>query len=719
MAVEILAPAGNYDTLKAAVLAGADAVYAGGERFGARAYAGNFNREELLSAIDYVHLHGRKLYLTVNTLIKEREFADLYEYLFPLYQQGLDAVIVQDLGVMDYVMKQFPGLLIHASTQMTVTNVISAEYLESLGVTRIVPARELSLAEVQEICSHTGLEVECFVHGALCYSYSGQCLLSSMIGGRSGNRGQCAQPCRLSYAAGRKKAGDILSLKDLCTIQAVPDLIRSGIHSFKIEGRMKQPEYVAAVTGMYRKYVDIYLASGEEGFRVSEQDLRELERAYQRRGYCDGYYFRHNGKEMLSLGRPKQEVRGEWKACGKLQEKISGKLMISSGKHVTLYLRYQDIEIEIIGPIAEPASSRPVTSERLEQQLKKTGSTPFIFEHLEICMEGEVFLPIQAVNELRRRGMEELEERLLQSFRRESRDRLPASGEEDTRRHAARCRRDVQPGCMELSALAESTEQLEVFADYPEIARIYVEDALWAYSGNRKEILKLLPELKASGRQVYFAMARIFRKEAEAFYGRHFQELIRYFDGVLVRNLESFLYVRKHSAVFPVAADSSIYQWNQQAKEFVRRLSPEFAAAPAELNRWELQELGVRDMELIVYGYLPVMISAGCVKKNTGKCDRKTGFLSMTDRQNKKNIVKNECLYCYNVIYNSAPLMLADQCRQLKELGCRAFRLQFGAEDKKRTREILDLYLAAYIREAEVPLPKGEFTRGHFKRGVK
>lgn len=719
MAVEILAPAGNYDTLKAAVLAGADAVYAGGERFGARAYAGNFNREELLSAIDYVHLHGRKLYLTVNTLIKEREFADLYEYLLPLYQQGLDAVIVQDLGVMDYVMKQFPGLPIHASTQMTVTNVISAEYLESLGVTRIVPARELSLAEVQEICSRTGLEVECFVHGALCYSYSGQCLLSSMIGGRSGNRGQCAQPCRLSYAAGRMKAGDILSLKDLCTIQAVPDLIRSGIHSFKIEGRMKQPEYVAAVTGMYRKYVDIYLASEEEGFRVSEQDLRELERAYQRRGYCDGYYFRHNGKEMLSLGRPKQEARGEWKACGKLQEKISGKLMISSGKHVTLYLRYQDIETKIIGPIAEPASSRPVTSERLEQQLKKTGSTPFVFEHLEICMEGEVFLPIQAVNELRRRGMEELEERLLKSFRRESRDRLRASGEEGTWRHAAHCVQDVPSGSMELSVLAESAEQLEVLAGYPEIARIYVEDALWADSGNRKELQKLLPELKASGRQVYFAMARIFRKEAEAFYGRHFQELIRYFDGVLVRNLESFLYVRKHSAAFPVVTDSSIYQWNRQAKEFVKRLSPELAAAPAELNRWELQELGVRDMELIVYGYLPVMISAGCVKKNTGKCDRKTGFLSMTDRQNKKNIVKNECLYCYNVIYNSAPLMLADQYRQLKELGCRALRLQFGAEDKKRTREILDLYIAACIREAEVPLPKGEFTRGHFKRGVK
>lgn len=321
MAIEILAPAGDYETLKAAVCAGADAVYAGGERFGARAYAVNFNRDELLSAIDYVHLHGRKLYLTVNTLVKEREFADLYEYLLPFYQQGLDAVIVQDMGVMDYVMKQFPGLSVHASTQMTITNVISAKYLESLGVTRIVPARELSLAEIQEISGNTGLEVECFVHGALCYCYSGQCLLSSMIGGRSGNRGQCAQPCRLSYAAGKEQARDILSLKDLCTIQAIPDLIRSGIDSFKIEGRMKQPEYVSAVTGMYRKYVDIYLASGGEGFHVSEKDIRELERAYQRRGYCDGYYYRHNGKEMLSLKRPKQEERTERIGDGKNQER--------------------------------------------------------------------------------------------------------------------------------------------------------------------------------------------------------------------------------------------------------------------------------------------------------------------------------------------------------------------------------------------------------------
>ena len=719
MEIEILAPAGDYDTLKAAVCAGADAVYAGGERFGARAYANNFTRDELLSAIDYVHLHNRKLYLTVNTLVKEREFEDLYEYLLPFYRQGLDAVIVQDMGVMEYIMKQFPGLPIHASTQMTVTNVISARYLESLGVTRVVPARELSLAEIQEISDSTGLEVECFVHGALCYCYSGQCLLSSMIGGRSGNRGQCAQPCRLSYAAGKEKARDILSLKDLCTIEAIPDLIQSGIDSFKIEGRMKRPEYVAKVTGMYRKYADIYLASGRDGFRVSEQDVRELERVYQRRGYCDGYYYRHNGKEMLSLERPKQEDRTEWSEDWKIQEKINGKLMLSPGKHVTLYLQCQEIQAEVTGPVAEPAARQPVTRERLEKQFRKTGNTPFIFDKLEICIEGDVFLPIQAVNELRRRGIEELEERILQNFRRERPDRISKVGEKCIQENKPDCKQNFRQGCIELTASVEAMEQLEAVSLCPEISRIYVEDALWAAPESRKELQEILPKLKAAGRQVYFAMARIFRQEAKRFYDGYFQELQESFDGALVRNPESFLYVREQDREFPVVTDSSIYQWNRYAKGFWKRLSPEGITAPVELNRWELQELSARDMELIVYGYLPVMVSAGCVKKNMERCDKKTGFLSMTDRQHKKNTVKNECIYCYNVIYNSAPLMLADKYQQLEELGCRAFRLQFSTEDGKRTREIIDLYTLAFAKGKEVSLPKEEFTRGHFKRGVK
>ena len=301
--VEILAPAGSYESFRAAVSAGADAVYAGGPRFGARAYADNFTEEELIRAIQEAHLSGRKLYLTVNTLLKEKEILGLYDYLLPLYEAGLDAVIVQDVGVVEYVRTHFPGLDIHASTQMTITGAYGAAFLEEQGVTRIVPARELSLAEIRDIREKTGLEIECFVHGALCYCYSGQCLLSSMIGGRSGNRGQCAQPCRLPYSMDGQK-GYYLSPKDICTLEIIPDLVEAGIDSFKIEGRMKKPEYVAAVTSMYRKYTELYQKEGRKGYHVRPQDREMLMDLYNRGGFSQGYYKKHNGQEMMALERP-------------------------------------------------------------------------------------------------------------------------------------------------------------------------------------------------------------------------------------------------------------------------------------------------------------------------------------------------------------------------------------------------------------------------------
>ena len=245
--IEILAPAGSYESFHAAIVAGADAVYAGGPKFGARAFAENFTEDQLLNAIDYAHLHQRKFYLTVNTLLKDYEIEQLPEYLEPLYQRGLDAVIVQDMGVLNVVRQYFPDMDIHASTQMTVTGVNGAQFLKENGAVRVVPAREISLEEVRNIKSVTGMEMECFVHGALCYCYSGQCLLSSLIGGRSGNRGQCAQPCRLPYTVDGEK-GYLLSLKDICTLDIIPDLIEAGIDSFKIEGRMKRREYVGGVT---------------------------------------------------------------------------------------------------------------------------------------------------------------------------------------------------------------------------------------------------------------------------------------------------------------------------------------------------------------------------------------------------------------------------------------------------------------------------------------
>lgn len=298
---ELLAPAGSYESLVAAVKAGADAVYIGGQKFGARAYADNLEVDRMIDAIDYVHLHGKKIYMTVNTLLKQEEMKELYEYLLPYYEAGLDAVIVQDFGVLSFVRKYFPDLDIHASTQMNVVGQSAASFLKKLGVKRVVTARELSLDEIREIRERTGVEIESFVHGALCYCYSGQCLMSSILGGRSGNRGRCAQPCRLPYEV-RGKQAYYLSPKDMAAISILPKLMDAGIYSFKIEGRMKRAEYVAAVTSIYRKYIDLYEKKKE--FFVSSEDERILLEIYNRGGFHSGYYEQKNGRNMMAINRP-------------------------------------------------------------------------------------------------------------------------------------------------------------------------------------------------------------------------------------------------------------------------------------------------------------------------------------------------------------------------------------------------------------------------------
>ncbi|SHO50295.1 peptidase U32 family protein [Anaerocolumna xylanovorans] len=316
-AVEILAPAGSSQSLKAAVNASCDAVYVGGVKFGARAYADNFTPETMKEAIDFVHLHGKKIYMTVNTLLKNTELEkELFEYSRRYYELGVDAIIVQDLGVLHFLHENFPKLPLHASTQMSITMGEGAGVLKDMGVTRIVNARELSLSEIKEIRKSTDLEIESFVHGALCYCYSGKCLLSSMIGGRSGNRGRCAQPCRMPYQlkidGENRGTGYYLSPKDMETLEILPQLIQAGIDSFKIEGRMKSPEYTAAVTSVYRKYTDLYYELGEAGYeeyRKSHEeelkgDLRNLSDIYNRGGFSRGYYEVQNGFSMLSIDRP-------------------------------------------------------------------------------------------------------------------------------------------------------------------------------------------------------------------------------------------------------------------------------------------------------------------------------------------------------------------------------------------------------------------------------
>lgn len=297
---EILAPAGSLEIMEQAFQAGADAVYLGGQWFGARAYAANLTEDELLRGIEYVQLHHKKLYLTVNTLLKNKDIDRLLTFLKRPYEAGLDAVIVQDLGVARVIRTYFPALELHASTQMSVTSPYGAAFLKELGASRIVPARELSMEELHILKKETDLELEVFVHGALCYSYSGHCLLSSMIGGRSGNRGRCAQPCRQPYTLSGGTSGYFLSPRDLCGLKVVPELIRAGVDSFKIEGRMKKPEYVISATDAYRRAVDA--CAGRQEFFPSEEQER-LADIFNRGGFTEGYFYQHNGPEMMAMER--------------------------------------------------------------------------------------------------------------------------------------------------------------------------------------------------------------------------------------------------------------------------------------------------------------------------------------------------------------------------------------------------------------------------------
>ena len=546
--VEILAPAGSMECLRAAVAAGADAIYLGGTKFGARAYAQNLSEEDLVQAIEYVHIHGRKIYMTVNTLLKDRELNELYAYLLPYYKAGLDGVIVQDIGAVKFIGEYFPEMPVHASTQMTITNTLGADFLKRYGITRVVPARELSLKEIRDMKKQTGLEMECFVHGALCYCYSGQCLLSSMIGGRSGNRGQCAQPCRL------------MSLKDLCTIDILPELIDAGIDSFKIEGRMKQPEYVYTVVKMYRKYADQYLKLQKEGkgkssYHVSEADKRELLATYQRRGYCEGYYYQHNGKDMVSLKRPKNGRDGSaeekpWQDI-KVQEKINGILTLSVGNRAKLTVSCGDVTVECIGQEVQAAQKQPLDPARIEKQMRKTGNTEFTFDNLEILIEGNVFLPMQALNELRREGIEELTEQIQMQYRREEAGcgMKTATAGFDSDADGVTETAGKKECC--ISASVQNKAQLDTVVN-SKIRYICLEEDV---EFERED-----------GVQYFLAMPYIFRENTIKRYEKMYTEIEKKYDGILIRNWESYAWLKRHEYQKEIRSDYNLYIFNRRQK---------------------------------------------------------------------------------------------------------------------------------------------------------
>lgn len=431
--VELLAPAGSFQSVVAAVNAGADAVYMGGRRFGARAYADSAQAEGedmVMEAIRYCHLFSVKLYMTVNILFKDDELKELFSYIKPYYEAGVDGLIMQDLGAVRVIRSMFPDLEVHASTQQTITSVTGARMAQRFGMTRAVVSRELSLQEIRKIHDESGMELEVFCHGAMCYSYSGACFMSSLLGGRSGNRGRCAGTCRLCYETAGQK-GYYLSMKDMQTIELLPELIEAGAYSFKIEGRMKSPVYTAGVVSVYRKYLDLALDCIDhknlKTYRVAEEDLRTLREIFDRGG-TSSYLKKHNGADMIALSEKKfravdQTVTERIQAAYIDRNRtitVDAAMDMTVGAPAVLTL--SDATGRMVTAVSEDlvlaAEQRPMQATEVEARLRKTGGTAFTLGDVQVSVHGDAFYPVGRLNELRRTALAMYEEEILRGSQR-------------------------------------------------------------------------------------------------------------------------------------------------------------------------------------------------------------------------------------------------------------------------------------------------------------
>lgn len=716
--IELLAPAGSAEGAKAVINAGADAIYIGGSRFGARAYAKNPEEESLIDVIEYAHIHGSRVYLTINTLLKNSELnEDFYNFLLPYYNAGLDGVIVQDLGVMSFVKRHFAELPIHCSTQMTISDISGARLMKEAGADRVVLSRELSLSEIKDI-TDAGIETECFIHGALCYCYSGQCLMSSVLGGRSGNRGRCAQPCRLAYEVeGKKKY--ILSPKDLCTIEHLPKLMEAGIYSYKIEGRMKRAEYAAAVTSVYRKYFDMAKERGLEGYEVSKEDMDILLGAGNRKGFTPGYYYFHNGAEMISYDKPDYDTAGEdfFADIRKryiekpIKENLNGFINLHKGKEAELRLEYRGKDYIFRGDVVSEAINAPLSEEKVLKQMNKTGDTPFEFVELKADTDNDIFMPVNQLNSLRREALEGLKKEILKDF-------YPKVSAKGYSPYQSLSKADERGKRRKgLYVYIESARLLDIVLEEEDVSRIYVNASCFALPGETESLAKAAERIIDKGIEAFYALPHILRKDIRRLLDEAWDIIEESFDGILIRNIDELGFVCSKAYKGLLAGDYSLYAFNREAYGFIKRLCDkhnmnlESICAPIELNSKELA--GVRGTydEIVSYGYLPLMISTQCVRNTTKGCDKKNSLTFIKDRYKKDFGVRAFCNFCYSVVYNSLPLFLQDKESEIKKADIGNMRINLTYETPYEAKKIFMIYKGE--RELE-----GDFTRGHFSRGV-
>lgn len=822
--VELLAPCGSRESFLAAVENGADAVYLGGKDFSARQFAENFDNDLLRQSIEYAHIRDVNVYLTMNTLISDKELKRALNFLDEACYSGIDGVIVQDLGFAREVRRFFPQLSLHASTQMTVYNVEGVRILEELGFNRVVLARELSLEETDNISRNTSIETEVFVHGALCISYSGQCLMSSIIGGRSGNRGRCAQPCRLNYQLidkNDKVLGNsyLLSPKDLCTLNFLNEVVNSGVKSLKIEGRMKSPEYVAVTVRIYRKYLNKIL-KGEENHQdcIDEDDLKDLAQIFNRGGFTEGHLKRRTGKSLMSFEKPKnwgiyigdvisynrhsnaitlnlkdnisigdgieiwngedespgtivtsiknrkRDVKssytGELVSIGSIRGNISkgdkvfrtsssrlnkeaqetfsgkdirkvyieGEINILHGQPAIFTVKDNlGNEHKVVGSqIVQKAINRPLTKERIEEQLKKTGGTAFEFKKIEINLEEGVSLPISEINNLRREAIKKLEHYKKNKYKRvlvKEFDNLSCEGEDIGDKEILKERELVIAAYFYRAD--EKEEYYCVGTD-----RVYLPIKIFQDEKN----IKMISNIKKRVKEVFVSIPPITRGNYQGIVNSKLKALVNAgVDGFIIGNTGALKDIQKvNKENIKVMGDYSLNIFNGSSICALKDLGFSGTVLSYEMNLNQIKN--IKDIpgfqkEIVVYGKIPLMTSQYCPLSDLegckGRC-REEGFY-LKDRKGMKFPVIMDDTDCRTTIFNGQVLLFTENIDKMSLWGIDVLRLIFTDEEPLKMRNIVSMYRDMVQNKTDAfskhqslieGIKKKGFTKGHFLRGV-
>lgn len=702
-APELLSPAGNRECFDAALAMGADAVYLAGKSFGARSYAGNFERGELAECVSAAHLRGKKIYAAVNTLIGDRELRELSEYLEFLEGAGVDAVITQDMSVPYLVRKRGLNLRLHASTQMTIHNLAGAKAAAELGFSRVVLARELSFDEIKYISENCGIETEIFVHGAMCMSYSGQCLMSSALGGRSGNRGKCAQPCRRTYKTDRGEK-HVLSLKDMALISEIDKLYECGASSLKIEGRMKGPAYVAAVTSAYRRCLD-------ERREPTKAELDVLDRIFFRGGQSAGYFDGKTGRDMFAFDKPDNPYkRGgagiEKRVLDEAAERERGfniplsarlKFRVGEAPELTLISKDGSTASAKGGHDVQPARSAPMDAERLKAQLSKTGGGIFTIEDIVIDRDGRGFAPLSEINALRRDALDKIQKKILENYDKNNLQN-PTLPPPPPPRNISETERGI-------TADVTNAEQFRAVLEFE------------GESGNRAALIGVpIDELWRNTEAFAAECGRIMILPRAVMHKGEYEEYERRLDG-LKKSGFSKLRVENISELgregFELYGGPRLNVTNGVSAKFLKDLiGLKVVALSPELNLAQIRGIAENiPASVTVYGHQPLMLCENCVTKNLGPCPCGGGKHFLTDRFGKKFPIIRDGESCRSVVLNSLPTFMCDKIDELKKSGAALLNLSFTTESAADVKRALSACFGGGFKPAE-------FTRLHFNKGA-